>query len=92
MADACPNYLDVPLHMPLAHPPRFDLLTQFGYPSVGDRLNYGSSDFQGKHAVVPRSEQQTVTIDQARSSLELHEDITHERYRSRHTSDRCSLC
>jgi hypothetical protein len=41
MADSCPNYLDVPSHKPLAYLLEFGLLTQFGRPSVDDRLNYG---------------------------------------------------
>jgi hypothetical protein len=86
MANSFPNYQDVPSHKLLAYFPEFDLLSQFGHPSVDDRLNYGLSESQGKHAVVHRSEQQTMTLDRRRSSLELHADITHERYRFQHTS------
>jgi hypothetical protein len=64
MADSCPNYLDVPLHKLLAYIPIFGSLAQFGHPSMGDRLNYGSSESRGKHAIVPRSEKQIVTLDQ----------------------------
>jgi hypothetical protein len=56
MADSCPGCLDVPLRMPLAYPPVFVLLIKFGHPSVGGRLNYGSSESQRKQVVVPRSE------------------------------------
>jgi hypothetical protein len=86
MANSCPNYQDVPSHKPFAYLSEFDLLSQFGHLFVGDRLKCESSDSQEKHAVVPRSEQQTVTVNQRQSSLELHEDITHKRYRFQHTS------
>jgi hypothetical protein len=31
-----------------------------------------------------------MTLDRTRLSLELHVDTTHEQYRSRHTSERCT--
>jgi hypothetical protein len=40
MANCCPNYQDVPSHKSLAYLPKFDLLSQFDHPSIGDRLNY----------------------------------------------------
>jgi hypothetical protein len=82
IVDACPNYLDSSSHMLLAYLPTFGWLAQFDHPSVGDRLNYESSESWGTRAVASKSEQQTVTLDQTRSSLELHVDTTHERYRS----------
>jgi hypothetical protein len=63
MADSCPNYLNVPSHMPLAYPPGFGSLAMFDCQSMGDKLSYGSSEFRGKHTVVLKSEQQTVTLD-----------------------------
>jgi hypothetical protein len=44
MADACPNYLDSPSRMLLTYLSGFGLLTQFGHPSVGDRLNCESGE------------------------------------------------
>jgi hypothetical protein len=64
MEDSCPSYLDVPSHRLRAYPPEFDLLALFGHLSVSDRLNYVSSEFQGKRAVAPRSKQQTRALDQ----------------------------
>jgi hypothetical protein len=64
MADACPNYLDSPSRMLLAYLLGFGLLTQFGHPSMGDRLNYESSEFQGMRVVAPKSERQTATLNQ----------------------------
>jgi hypothetical protein len=64
MANSCLNYQVVPSHKPLAYLLESDLLSQFGYSSVGDRLNYGSSESQGKHAVVPKNKQQTVALGQ----------------------------
>jgi hypothetical protein len=78
MADACPNYLDSPSRMLLAYLLGFGLLTQFGHPSVGDRLNYESSDSRGTRAVAPKSERQTVTLNQKWSSLKLRASIAHE--------------
>jgi hypothetical protein len=63
MANSCPNYQDVSSHKPLAYLPEFDLLYQFDHPSASDRPNYGLNEYHGKHAVVPRSEQQTMTLD-----------------------------
>jgi hypothetical protein len=63
MTNTCPNYQDIPSHKLLAYLPEFDLLSQFVHPSMDDRPNYGSIESQGKHAVVPRSEQQTMTLD-----------------------------
>jgi hypothetical protein len=45
MTDTCPNYLDSPSRILLAYLPGFGLLAQFGNLSVGDRLNYESSEF-----------------------------------------------
>jgi hypothetical protein len=64
MTDSCPSYLDVPSRMPLSYPPGFGLLTQFDHPPVGDRPNYRLSESRGIRAVAPKSEQQTVTLDQ----------------------------
>jgi hypothetical protein len=63
MTNSCPNYQDVPSHKPLAYLSEFDLLSQFGHPSVGDRLNYESSESQRMCAVAPKSERQTATLD-----------------------------
>jgi hypothetical protein len=38
-------------------------LAQFGHPSMDDRTNYGSNESLGTHAVAPKSERQTVTLD-----------------------------
>jgi hypothetical protein len=40
-----PSFLDVPEHKLLAYLQGFGYLIQFGHPSEGDRLNYGSSEF-----------------------------------------------
>jgi hypothetical protein len=56
MADSCPNFLGVLSHKPLAYLQGFDLLAQFGRPSMDDRLNCGSSEFRGTRAVVPKTE------------------------------------
>jgi hypothetical protein len=64
MANSCPKYQDVPSHKLLAYLPEFYLLSLFGHPSTSDRLKYGSSESQGKLAIVPRSKQQTVILDQ----------------------------
>jgi hypothetical protein len=77
MTDACPNYLDIPSRMLLAYLPIFGSLTQFGHPSVDDRLNCGSSESRGKHAVIPRSEQQTVTLNRTQSSFKLRVQTQH---------------
>jgi hypothetical protein len=44
MTNFYPNYLDVPSHKPLEYLLEFGLLTQFGCPSVDDRLNCESSE------------------------------------------------
>jgi hypothetical protein len=36
----------------------------FAHMSATGRLKCGPSEFQGKHVVIPRSEQQIVTLDQ----------------------------
>jgi hypothetical protein len=64
MADFCPNYQDVPSRKPLTNLPESGLLTQFGHLSTCDRPNCGSSESRGTHAITPKSEQQTVTLDQ----------------------------
>jgi hypothetical protein len=92
MANSCPNYHDILSYKPLAYLSEFDLLSQFDHPFVGDRSNYASSESQGKHAIVLISEQQTVTLDQRQSSLELHADIAHEQYRFQHTSPLSTWC
>jgi hypothetical protein len=38
MSDFYPNFLVVLLRMPLAYLPVFDSLTQFGHPSVDERV------------------------------------------------------
>jgi hypothetical protein len=38
MSDFYPNFLVVLLRMPLAYLPVFGLITQFGHPSVGERV------------------------------------------------------
>jgi hypothetical protein len=38
---------------------------------MGDRFNYGSSEFRGTCAVAPKSEQQTMNLDRRLSSLKL---------------------
>jgi hypothetical protein len=50
--------------MLLAYLLGFGLLTQFSHPSMGDRLNYESSEFQGMRVVAPKSERQTATLNQ----------------------------
>jgi hypothetical protein len=64
MANSCPNYLDASSNMLLAYLPESNSLALFGHLSAGDKLNYGSSEFREKHAVAPKSEQQTATLDQ----------------------------
>jgi hypothetical protein len=90
MVDACPNYFDSPSRMLLAYLLGFGWLTQFGHLSMSDRLNCESSESRGMRVAAPKREQQTMTLDQTRLSLELHVDRTHEQYRSRHTSERCT--
>jgi hypothetical protein len=85
MADSCPNYHDAPSHKPLAYLPKFCLRAQFGDPSAGDRPKCESSEFRGTRAVAPKSDRQTVTLNQRQSSSKLHADIAHERNRSQHT-------
>jgi hypothetical protein len=55
MANSCPNYQDVQSQKFVAYLLEFDLLSQFGHPTVGDRSNCGSSDCQGTCAVAPKS-------------------------------------
>jgi hypothetical protein len=64
MTDFYPNFLDVPSHKPLAYPPEFGLLTQFGCLSLDDRPNCESSESQGMREVAPKSERQTTTLNQ----------------------------
>jgi hypothetical protein len=63
MADSRPSCLDIPSHRLEAYLPRSDSLFLFDHPSMDGRLNSGPSEFQGKHAVVPRGKQQTMTLD-----------------------------
>jgi hypothetical protein len=63
MAYFCPNYLGVPSHKPFAYLQGFGSLTQFCHLCVDDRLNCGSNEFQATHAVPPKSERQTTTLD-----------------------------
>jgi hypothetical protein len=56
MADSCPNYSDIPSCKRCAYLLEFGLLSQFGHPSVGNRLNCESSESRGIHAVVLKSE------------------------------------
>jgi hypothetical protein len=63
MANSCINYQDVPSHKLLSYLPEFDLLSQFGHPSAGDRPNYGSSESRGTRVVAPKTERQTATLD-----------------------------
>jgi hypothetical protein len=44
VADACPNYLDIPSRKLWAYLPEFGWLARFGHPFVGDRPNCGSSE------------------------------------------------
>jgi hypothetical protein len=48
MTDSCLNYLNAPLHMPLAYTLESGSLALFGHPSSGDRLNCGSSELYGE--------------------------------------------
>jgi hypothetical protein len=50
-----PNSLDVPLRKLITYPAGSDLLIQFGYPSVDDRLNCESNETPGTCAVTPKS-------------------------------------
>jgi hypothetical protein len=63
MAISYPNCLGIPSHKLVTYPPGFSLLTQFGLPSVDDRLNCGLNESLGTHVVAPKSEQQIVTLD-----------------------------
>jgi hypothetical protein len=92
IANSYPNYQDIPSRKLWAYLLEFDLLAQFGHPFVGDRPNCESSESQGMHAVAPKSERQTATLNQRRSSLKLRADITHEWCRSQHTSQLCIWC
>jgi hypothetical protein len=64
MVDSCPTCPDTPLNRFKAYPLESNLLTPSGHLSEDDKLNYGSDGFLGKHAVAPRSGQQTETHDQ----------------------------
>jgi hypothetical protein len=64
MEDSCPNHLDALSHKPLAYLLEFGLLAQFGHLSAGDRLKCGSSESRGTHAIAPKSDRQTMTLDQ----------------------------
>jgi hypothetical protein len=92
MTDSCPSYQDVPSRKPLAYLQEFALLTQFGYLSVGDWPSCGSSGSWGTHAVAPKSEWQTATLNQRPSSSELHANIICKQCRSWHTSQLCTWC
>jgi hypothetical protein len=63
-ANSYPNSLDIPLHKLIAYPPGFGLLTRFGRPSVDDKSNYGSNESPGMRVVAPKSERQTMALDQ----------------------------
>jgi hypothetical protein len=63
-ANSCPNSLDIPSRNPVTYPQGFGSLAQFGHPTVDGRLNYGSNESQGTREVAPKSEQQTVTLNQ----------------------------
>jgi hypothetical protein len=92
MADAYSNYLDSPSRMLLACLPGFGWLTPFGHPSVGDRPNYESSESRRTRAVGPKSERETMTLDQKWSSSELRASIARMHCRSQHTSQLCTSC
>jgi hypothetical protein len=64
MSNSCPNSLDIPSRKLVTYPPGFYLLVQFGRPSANDRLNYGLNESLGTHAVAPKNERQTTTLDQ----------------------------
>jgi hypothetical protein len=53
---------------------------------VDDRPNCGLDESLGTCVVAPKSERQTVTLDQKRSSLELRANIACEQCRFPHTS------
>jgi uncharacterized membrane protein (GlpM family) len=74
----------------LAYLPEFGLLAQFGHSSADDGSNCESSESRWMHTVAPKSERQTMTLDQKWSSSKLYADITHERCRSSHTSQLCT--
>jgi hypothetical protein len=76
IVDACPNYLNSPSRMLLAYLPRFGWLIQFGHLSAGDRPNCESTEFRGTRAVAPKSERQTMTLDQKWSSSKLRVDFS----------------
>jgi hypothetical protein len=92
MTNSCANYQDIPSRKIWAYILEFGLLTLFGHPSTSDRPNYESSESQGIHAIAPKSERQTATLDQRWSSLKLRANITHEWCRSQHTSLLCTWC
>jgi hypothetical protein len=92
MEDSCPNYQDIPLRKLWAYLLEFDLLPQFSRPSTDDRLNCESSESLGMHAVAPKSEWQTATLNQKWLSSEPRASIAHEQCKSQHTSRPCSWC
>jgi hypothetical protein len=53
-----------PLHKPWAYPPEPGSLSPPDHPSVDDKLNCGSGEFRGKHAIAPRNEQQIGILGQ----------------------------
>jgi hypothetical protein len=90
--NSCPNSLDTPSHKLVTYPIGFGLLAQFGRPSMDDRLNNGSNESLGAHAVTPKNERQILTIDRRLSSSEFRASIAHEECRSQHTSKPCMPC
>jgi hypothetical protein len=68
MANSWFNYQDIPSRKFWAYLLEFGLLTQFGRLSTDDRPNCESSEFLGTRAVAPKSERQTMTLDQKWSS------------------------
>jgi hypothetical protein len=80
-----PSFHDVPKHRLSTYLWVFGWLAQFGHPSVGDRLNYGSGEFRGTRAVAPNSERQTVILGQRLSSSKLRASISCELCRSLYT-------
>jgi hypothetical protein len=54
MADSCPNYLNVLTCGPLAYLLVFGSLTQFGYPSAGDRPNCELDESCGHVQLLPK--------------------------------------
>jgi hypothetical protein len=87
-----PSFLDIPKHRLSAYLRVFGWLAQFGHPSMGDRLNYGSGEFWGTRAVAPKSKRQTVNLGQRLSSLGLRASIARKQYRSPHTFEHQNGC